>query len=145
MKTKVIYTKFALKSFKIISFCCAILLLFSISHKIIIDRLPLIQTSEKLSLYNLFYIIYNIIVFLLCIFLFFFPQKFGITSLIAFIYAFTNIPFEQENYMGIMMYFLGVALLFVRGLMKKHTKVKLIIRTVLLTKKKNLILLLITA
>ena len=72
-------------------------------------------------------------------------MKFGITSLISFCYSAMIIPFEQENYMGIMMYFLGVALLFVRGLMKKHTKVKLIIRTVLLTKKKNLILLLITA
>ena len=127
MYRKIVYTKYALKCFRIIAFLCAIVLSSSIIYNVITTTFPLLKTGAKLSFVELFYTFYNIIVLSLCIFLFFFPQKFGITSLISFCYSAMIIPFEQKNYMGIMMYFLGVALLFVRGLMKKHTKVKLII------------------
>ena len=78
MKTKVIYTKYALKCFKIIAFLCALLLSSSILHTVIVDLFPIIKAGERIPFYELFYTGYNIIVLSLCIFLIFFPHKFVI-------------------------------------------------------------------
>lgn len=56
-----------------------------------------------------------------------FPQKFGGLSFIAYIYAFSIIIIEPENYMGFLMYFLGTSLLIARGHLKKNKKKKLTI------------------
>lgn len=130
MIKKIIYTKYALNCFKVISLLCALMLLFTIIHTSYFYIIPFFKTGETFPFYEFFYTIFNAIVFGCCFFLFFFPQKFGITSFIAFCYSAMIIPFEQENYMGIMMYFLGIALLFVRGLMRKHKKIKITIITV---------------
>lgn len=56
-----------------------------------------------------------------------FPQKIGGLSCVAYLYAFSIIPAEPENYMGLLMYFLGTSLLIARGHLKKNRKKKLII------------------
>lgn len=75
---------------------------------------------------------YNICTIVFFIFIFFFPEKFGFTAFIAFGYAISIIPFYPENYMGILMYFLGTSILYARGFIKKHQKTKLCILTLII-------------
>lgn len=131
MKRKIVYTKFALKGFRLIAMACALVLSFSIVYTFHNDILPHLKTENTVSLYKLFYTCFDIIILGCCIFLIFFPQKFEVTSFISFSYSAMIIPFEPENYMGLLMFFLGLILLFVRGLMKKHTKCKLILLAIL--------------
>lgn len=122
MKRKYIYTKYALRSFRTISILCAIFLL-------IIEAYLLCKTS-KIELRNL-RLILTVVINLISLFFFIFtsilPHRLGSLSFIAYIYATFIIPIEPENYMGILMYFLGTALLMVRGFFKKQKKVKIYI------------------
>ena len=122
MKNRIIYTKYALKCFRITSIICALLLLAVLIRNILFTILP--QLKENIPFSSVFIIeqLFNFIAFILFIFIIIFPQKFGLTSLIAFIYSFFIIVFEPENYMGLMMYFLGIITLLARGIIKRMTK-----------------------
>ena len=122
---KIFYTKKALCCFRVISFLCAVLLIFiEVFFKKVSIR-EILQTGI-LDFSSFFSNIFNIIVIFLCLFLVLFPTRFGILSFIAFVYSSAIIVFEPLNGMGILMYFLGTALLFARGLMNKKRKLKLI-------------------
>lgn len=122
MKNKLFYTKYALRSFRVISLICAFLLICVESGNLIVTL-----KIKHMDFYQLMTNITNILA--LCFFIgtSIFPQKFGGLSFIAYIYAFSIIIIEPENYMGFLMYFLGTSLLIARGHLKKNKKKKLTI------------------
>lgn len=128
MKRKLFYTKYALRCFRIISILCAIFLL-------VIEILNLIYPikNKYISPQNFLTDVTNILAFSFFVVTIIFPHKFAILSFVAYFYSFTIIPLEPENYMGILMFFLGTALLFARGLLKKHKKFKMVILGIVLT------------
>lgn len=132
MRYKVVYTKFALRFFRIISLCCSLFLLSTEIWGIYKGALRSILTAEKIDYDLLFNLLFNGIVTIFFVLLIFWPQKFGLLAVIALIYSVSIIPFEPRNYMGILMFFLGTVLLFVRGFFKKHKKTKLIIFSIFL-------------
>ncbi len=130
MKRRLFYTKKTLYWFRILSILCALLL--TVSE---ICGLYKIFTNKGYNLidnYTKFGHCINIISILFFSFTFFFPQKFGFTAIVSFVYATSIIFFETKNHMGIMMYFLGTEILFARGLMKEHQRTKLIILLIFL-------------
>lgn len=127
MKRKCIYTKFALRCFRTISILCAFFLLIS--------ELYFFYKCSQIEFKNLniiFTEIINIISLFFFIFTSIFPHKLGGLSIIAYTYACFIIPFEPENYMGILMYFLGTSLLFARGFLKRQRKFKIYILCIIL-------------
>ena len=127
MKRKCMYTKFALRCFRTISILCAFFLLISELYfffkcsQIEFKNLNIIFT-EIINIISLFFFIFTSI----------FPHKLGGLSIIAYTYACFIIPFEPENYMGILMYFLGTSLLFARGFLKRQRKFKICILCIIL-------------
>ena len=119
MKRKLFYTKFALRCFRLISLLCAAVLLFT--ELIHFPRCTQISYEDW---YNIITFIINVLAFCFFIFTSIFPQKLGGLSLVSYVYSCFIIPFEAENYMGILMFFLGTSLLIARGLLKKHKKIK---------------------
>lgn len=132
MKRIFFYTKYALRCFRIISIVCSILLLIIEPYNIQYLTREISNLQESFPYSLLICDIINIITLFFFMFSTFFPKKFGGLSIVAFLYATTLIIFEPENYMGILMFFLGTSLLFVRGLLKKHKKTKLILLGILL-------------
>lgn len=126
---QLIYTKFALRSFRIISFICAIFISLA-------EIFAIINLHKNFSFFlqyrNFHNVILNFLVLIGLLIILVFPQKIGIMSFISFIYAYWIIIFQPNNYTGILMYFLGISLLFARGLMKKYKKIKLSILICLL-------------
>ena len=120
MRRKVFYTKFALRCFRFISLLCALLLFITECNLFYKNS----QNVNK-NWYEILTDVINITSLIFFIFTSIFPQRFAGLSLIAFIYACFIIPFEPNNYMGFLMYFLGTSLLLARGLLKKHRQVKL--------------------
>ena len=55
---------------------------------------------------------------------FFFPSKLEIFSLLAFLYSANVFILEPKSLIGVPMYFLGAATLYVRGFFKKSPKIK---------------------
>ena len=133
MKRNSFYTKKALHCFRIISLICAILLVSVEVWSFFQGALREIRLGTNIDFYDIFNHCLNFLSILFFVFVFFLPQKFGLTSIIAFIYATSIIPFEQENYMGIMMFFLGTVILFARGLMKNYRNQKLILLSIFLS------------
>lgn len=121
MKKKCIYTKFALRCFRIISILCALLLFIS-------EIYFLYKNSQSgLRYLSIITITINFISLVFFIFTSIFPHKLGGLSFIAYIYACFIIPVEPENYMGILMFFLGSSLLQARGFLKKQRNTKICI------------------
>lgn len=132
MSKKFFYTKYALQCFRIISAICFTILLVTEISNLLHNEIFLFPNIQS---YDLKKIANNLLNIISCFFFFisiFEPHKFGHLSVVAFSYAFFIIPFEPSNSMGILMFFLGIAILFARGLMHKYTKVKLIILSLIL-------------
>lgn len=128
MKHKFYYTKYALRCFRLISISCALFLIITeISHFFTGKAITNIIEKQPTDFYELMFRIFNFIVIVLFIVIAVFPKKIGLLSCTAFFYSFTIIPFEPRNYMGLLMYVLGISILLARGLMKNHKKTKLII------------------
>lgn len=122
MKRKLFYTKYALRCFKIISALCVCFLI-----TIEVDNIRKGAFIDFINTRNYCILILEVVNFLAIfffIFSYFFPQRFGGLSFIAYMYSFLIILFEPSNYMGILMFFLGTTLLCARGLMNKHKKIK---------------------
>ena len=126
MNIRILYTKKALFYFRVISILCVILLLISEIWSLFRGVLADIRIGQSVDSYIMISHFINFSVIIFFAITVFFPQKFGFTAIIAFVYSVSIIPFEPENYMGIMMFFLGSAILFARGFMKEHQKGKLI-------------------
>lgn len=69
-------------------------------------------------------IIDAIVIFLFAI-IAIFPTRFGLVAYIAFIYAFEIIPTDPENYMGLLMFGLGICFLATRRFFKERRKLKI--------------------
>lgn len=117
MKTKLFYTKYALRCFRLISLICTLLLIC-----VEIGSLPVILKVKHIDFYELLTKIINMLAICFFIGTSIFPQKIGGLSCVAYLYAFSIIPAEPENYMGLLMYFLGTSLLIARGHLKKKQK-----------------------
>lgn len=126
MKKTCFYTKSALRWFRIIALSCAILLLISEIMSLFSGALRELIRGNSVDYHIIFGRIFNFISIIFFVLMIIFPQKFGFTAIIAFMYSISIIIFEPENFMGIIMFFFGTAILFARGLLKKHTKQKLI-------------------
>lgn len=131
MKNKLFYTESILISFRIISILCSSLLLLSVLLSVRDGRFLGLVNDRIVNYSDFFGTLINIVIMFLFVFTIFFPHKMGFCALVAFLYSISIIPFEPENYMGILMFFLGTAVLFARGLMKKRTKLKLFLLLVL--------------
>ena len=128
MKHKFFYTKYALRCFRLISISCALFLIITeISHFFTGKAITNIIKEHSINYYNFMFRIFNFITIVLFLVIAVFPKKIGLLSCTAFFYSFTIIPFEPRNYMGLLMYVLGISILLARGLMKNHKKTKLII------------------
>lgn len=127
MKKRIFYTKNALKSFRFISLFCAIFLLTIEIWSFYNGALLSFKQGLQIDFHVIMGHCLNLLSTILFLVFFFFPQKFGLTAVIAFCYSFIIILYEPENYMGILMYFLGIAILFTRGFMNEYRKVKLTI------------------
>ncbi|MCR4735989.1 MAG: hypothetical protein K5829_13395 [Treponema sp.] len=128
MEHKFYYTKYALRCFRIISVIYALFLVFTeVMHFFTRTSVINIIKDATINYSDLFTRIVNFIVIVLFIIIAVFPKKIGLLSCTAFFYSFTIIPFEPQNYMGLLMYVLGISILLARGLMKNHKKTKLII------------------
>lgn len=129
---KLLYTKQSIRWFRIISVLCVILLAI-VEGWAYYRKIPFItDLNQGCDYYVIFARLVNHIAIVFFVFVSVFPQKFGFTAIIAYIYAVMIMCFEPENYMGIMMYFLGTSILFARGLLRKHQKCKLISLSVVL-------------
>ena len=127
MNRRFLYTKKALFSFRIISLLCGLLLIVSEVWSLFGGVLADLRMGQEVDFHIIFCHFINLSAIIFFAITIFSPQKFGFTAIIAFVYSASIIPFEPENYMGIMMFFLGTAILFARGLMKEHQKEKLVI------------------
>lgn len=128
MKRKLFYTKYAITSFRIIAYICILLLVtVEIANTFSGQSILNIVKKKPIDFYTLCFRVFNIISIILFIIISIFPQKICIFSFITFFYAFSIVPFEPENYMGLLMYVLGTSALLARGVMKKNKKLKLII------------------
>ncbi len=121
MKIKTFYTKYALKYFRIISIICVLFLIVTE-----ISELPKLLPLHEKDYYYLFTRLVNFIAIVFFIFVVILPQKIENLSIITYIYSLAIIPFEPENYMGILMFFLGTSLLQARGFLKKQRKLKIL-------------------
>ncbi len=125
MKHKFIYTKYALHSFRIIAIICALFLTISEIHNISIGKSILtIIRKTPIDYYSFFFRCLNFVSIALFIALSIFPRRIEFFSFITFVYAVSIIPFEPENYMGLLMFSLGTTTLLARGLLKKHRLIK---------------------
>ncbi|MBR1638107.1 MAG: hypothetical protein IJ688_01830 [Treponema sp.] len=81
---------------------------------------------ENLNKYplELLSFIVNLISIVLSIFVIVFPAKITILSTISFIYGSLILLFEPQNNLGIMMYGLSIIMLYARGTLNKHKKIK---------------------
>ena len=124
-KTKLLYTKYALRCFRCIALICFAVLQSSGIFHIFKSLLPHIKNGAVISIEAwCSNIIDAIVIFLLAI-IAIFPTRFGLVAYIAFIYAFEIIPTEPENYMGLLMFVLGICFLAVRGFFKERRKLKI--------------------
>lgn len=129
VRIKSIYSKHALHSFRILSIFCAIVLIIRSFFRFFYEY-P--QMGNTIFVLEYLTNIINFITIIMFILLAIFPQRFGFTSIIAFMYAILIILFDHKNLIGIIMYALGIASLAARGLLKKNTKPKLYFFIVLL-------------
>lgn len=127
MTKRFIYTKLALKSFRFIALFCVLLLSITIVDGFLIGGLSGLAKGESVDIYAIVVTFINIISLIFFFIVFLFPQKFGLIAIISYLYASLIIIFEPDNYMGLLMFFLGTEILFVRGLMEKHKKMKILI------------------
>ena len=127
LKRNYLYTKFAIKSFRVISLICALFLILSEIDGLLTGKSLINLLKQPFpDYYAMFFRILNLFTIILFTTISIFPRKIEYLSSIAFIYAISIIPFEPQNYMGLLMYVLGTSVLLARGLMKKHKKTKLI-------------------
>ncbi len=119
MNKKFLYTDHALKYFRIIAIVCFVIIL-----PVTIFRIYLLSPSHG-NLADLAYklnIIVNIVSLISLGLIMIFPQKFAFASILAFCYSVFFIVFEPSSNMGILMFFLGVAFLLARGILRNHMK-----------------------
>ena len=84
VKHSFIYTKSALKYFRIISFICALFLIITeISHFFTSDAITNIIKEHPINYYNFMFRIFNFIVIVLFIVIAVFPKKIGLLSCTA--------------------------------------------------------------
>lgn len=124
MNKQLLYSRRMQIIIKITAFIAMLILFFANLGIIIYNdffSLKLFQENFKLLSFYL-----NIISFILCLILFFKPVKIGIISIISFLYSYFILLFEQDNYMGILMYCLAISVLLLRGFFKKHKLSKII-------------------
>ena len=81
---------------------------------------------------ELYYLIINIIVIILFILVFIFPQKFMLVAIACSYYSVNIITNEPHNCMGILMYCLGTSILIFRGFFRNHAKIKITILALIL-------------
>ncbi len=124
-KTKLLYTNYALRCFRVIAIICFMLLLVSGIFHISKSLLPHIKNGAVISIEAWCSNIIDAIVIFLFAIIAIFPTRFGLVAYIAFIYAFEIIPTEPENYMGPLMFALGICFLAVRGFFKERRKLKI--------------------
>lgn len=132
MTKKFFYTKYALRYFRIIATICFIVLLVTEISNLLHNEKILFSNIQNCDFKRIINHSLNIISCLFFFIAIFEPHKFGRLSVIAFAYSFFIIPFEPSNNMGILMFFLGIAILFARGLMRKNTRIKLSILGIIL-------------
>lgn len=124
MKKKLLYTKKTLYFFRILSLICALLLIcaevWSLSRGVLFE----LRNGHSIGLYHSLSHCISLLSIIFFVLTFFLPQKFGFTSIIAYAYGFLITFFEPDNYMGFMMFYLGTAILFARGFMQNHKKIK---------------------
>lgn len=119
-----LFTNKVYKIIKLISLSGISLLLFTEIYNLFLSP------SKLIECYNSSRIIYvnieNFIFIIAFLFLYLFPQKLELLSLMSFWYSIDIFIFDSNNYLGILMYFLGFTLLYVRGYFLKRKKIKIL-------------------
>lgn len=118
-----LYSKKARAFFRVVSIIAVCILICSTTYRIAsIGLSQLLSTWDGVSL-----VAQNVLSALLLLFVAISPNKFGLISIVTFLYALVIIVFDINNPMGMLMYFLGVFTLMARGFLNKNKKKKLII------------------
>lgn len=127
MKNTTIYSPKILKLFRIFGIIAIGILLISIINRFVTIGLEnfLLPVDDTVT------ITINIIVMIILFFFVLYPYKLGLCAISTAIYAIIIIFFEPMNMMGILMYFLTVSLLYVRGYYNKGRRSKNIITTII--------------
>ena len=111
------YDNKVLTLFRIMSITAALILLITIIFSF--------YSLSKDTHYAIRQITINSIVICFLVLVAIFPAKFGLLSIPVFYYAFLILIWQPGNFMGVLMYALGVLLLALRGLLKKNKKLKI--------------------
>ena len=126
MKFKLNCTPFGLRCFRIISAVISgILIILEISSINKIQFFSKLSTPIDIQC-SLTHII-NFIAIGLLLIVILFPQKFFILAIISFSYALLIIPFDPNNHFGFILYYLGISILILRGILKNNRNLKLLI------------------
>ena len=116
-KKKPFYTKKTLLLFRLFALIAIVILITSFIYSVIYKNL-------FSSYSNTIFYFTNIISIFLLFFVFIYPQKIEVCSVITFIYSLQIFIFEPNNTMGLFMYILTVAMLYARGFYNIHKKQK---------------------
>lgn len=123
----IIYEKPFLKAMRIFACVAAGLLIVVTSVRIYNS---FVTKLYDLDLNNIVGIIENIIAIVLFYLIILQPQKIEYLAIVSFMYSFHCLSLNFENSIGILMYGLGISVLYVRGLFIKKTKTKIIISVI---------------
>ncbi len=124
----IIYEKPFLKAMRIFACIAAGLLIVVTSVRIYNS---FITKLYDLNLNNIMGTIENIIAIVLFYLIILQPQKIEYLAIVSFMYSFHCLSLNFDNSIGILMYALGISVLYVRGFFIKKTKIKIIISVII--------------